>query len=147
VTDSSSQTGPYLLLDTHTLVWSVEDSPRLGVEAKQEINQAAEEERLAISAISPWEIALLVSKGRLKLNADVMEWLRNALGKPGVTLVPLEPEIAVASTRLPWVMHADRADRILVATARYLGVTLVTADGTLLKMARNGHFAAMDATV
>ena len=137
---------PFLLLDTHTLVWSVEYNPILGVRAKQAINRAAREQRVAVSAISPWEIALLVSKGRLKLTADVMDWLREALGKPGVSLIALGPEVAVASTRLPWEMHADPADRILVATARHLGATFVTADRALLEMAGKGHFAAMDAT-
>jgi PIN domain nuclease of toxin-antitoxin system len=143
---SAPARAPILLLDTHALVWSVEDNPRLGVQAKQAINRAAREERVAVSAITPWEIALLVSKGRLKLTADVMDWFRDALGQPGISLVPLEPEIAVACTRLPWEMHADPADRILVATARRLGATLVTADGALLGFARQGHFVGMDAT-
>ena len=76
-----------------------------------------------------------------------MQWIRTALAKPGVRLAPLEPEIAVASTRLPWEMHADPADRILVATARHLGATLVTADRALLDFAGKGHFKALDATV
>jgi len=63
-----------------------------------------------------------------------------------VKLVGLEPEIAVASTRLPFEMHADPADRILVATARHLGATLVTADRALLGPATKGNFRAMDAT-
>ena len=138
---------PLLLLDTHVLVWSVEDNPKLGVQAKKAINEAAREERVAVSAITPWEIALLVSKGRLKLATDVMEWLRAALSLPGVRLSPLEPEIAVASTRLPWEMHADPADRILAATARNLGATLVTADRALLELTGRGHFKALDATV
>jgi PIN domain nuclease of toxin-antitoxin system len=71
-------------------------------------------------------------------------WL--ALAKPGVRLAPLEPEIAVASSRLPFEMHPDPADRILVATARHLGATLVTADGALLDFAGKGHFKAMDAS-
>nr|WP_286676388.1 type II toxin-antitoxin system VapC family toxin [Paracidobacterium acidisoli] len=133
------------MLDTHALVWSVEGNPRLGPQAKREINRAAREQRIAVSAISPWEIALLVSKGRLKLKADVMEWLREVLEKPGIRLIALEPEIAVASTRLPWEMHSDPADRILVATARHLGATLVTADKALLEMSGQGHFRAMNA--
>lgn len=137
---------PLLLLDTHVLVWSIQDSPRLGSAIKGILNNAAIQRRIAISAISPWEIGLLVSKGRLQLGDDVMQWIRAALAKPGVQLVSLEPEIAVASTRLPWEMHADPADRILVATARRLGATLVTADRALLEFARNGHFKALDAT-
>jgi PIN domain nuclease of toxin-antitoxin system len=134
-----------LLLDTHTLVWSVEESPRLGNGAKRAINIAARRNHVAISAISPWELALLVAKGRLSLSIDVMVWVRQALSRPGVNLVPLEPEIAVASTRLPFEMQPDPADRILVATARQLGATLVTADLALLKLARGRHFRAMDA--
>jgi PIN domain nuclease of toxin-antitoxin system len=137
---------PLLLLDTHTLIWSMEDSPRLGQHAKRAINQAASENRVAVSAITPWEVALLVSKHRVTLASEVLNWLHIALGKPGIHLVGLEPEIAVAGTRLPFEMHPDPADRILVATARHLGATLVTADRALLEIALQGNFAAMDAS-
>jgi len=137
---------PLLLIDTHTLIWMVEQTPQLGVQTAEALNRAGRENRIAVSAITPWEIGLLVSKGRLQLGTDVMQWILTALAKPGVRLAPLEPEIAVASTRLPWEMHADSADRILVATARHLGATLVTADSALLEMASKGNFKAMDAT-
>jgi PIN domain nuclease of toxin-antitoxin system len=136
---------PLLLLDTHTLVWSVRDSPRLGSQTKQAINEAAREQRVVVSGITPWEIALLVSKDRLQLGTDLMQWIHVALAKPGVKLAPLEPEIAVASTRLPFEIHGDPADRILVATARHLGATLVTADASLLELAGKGCFRGMDA--
>ena len=146
MTASERDRSPLLLVDTNTLIWMMEEAPRLGVQTAEALNRAGWENRIAVSAITPWEIALLVSKGRLQLGSDVMQWIREALAKPGVRLAPLEPEIAVASTRLPFEMHADPADRILVATARHLGATLVTADGALLEMARSGHFAGMDAT-
>ena len=136
---------PLLLLDTHTLVWSINEGPKLGKGAKESIRVAGDEGRILVSAITPWEIALLVSRGRLTLSADVMDWVRNALTIPGLTLVPLEPEIAVASTRLPFDIHADPADRILVATARHLSAKLVTADKALLELAKEGYFRAMDA--
>jgi PIN domain nuclease of toxin-antitoxin system len=147
VKGSSAQAGQLLLLDTHVLVWTVEGSPKLGQRAKVAINRAARQGRVAVSAISLWEIAMLVGKGRLKLKADVLEWIREALGSPGVQLIHLEPEIAVASTRLPWEMHAHPADRILIATARHLGATLVTADAALLAHAAQGHFAGLNAGV
>ena len=100
---------------------------------------------MLVSAITPWEIGVLVAKGRIDLHQDTMGWVRTALALPGVKLAPLEPEIAVESTRLPWEMHADPADRIMVATARHLGAMLVTADGALLEMARQGNFVGMDA--
>jgi PIN domain nuclease of toxin-antitoxin system len=136
---------PLLLLDTHTLVWSINEGPKLGKGAKESIRIGGDEGRILVSAITPWEIALLVSKGRLTLGTDVMGWVRDALTIPGLTLVPLEPEIAVSSTRLPFEMHPDPADRILVATARHLGATLVTADKALLDLAKERCFRAMDA--
>jgi PIN domain nuclease of toxin-antitoxin system len=145
MTASQKDGSPLLLVDTHTLIWMVEEAPRLGVQAAEALNRAGWENRIAVSAITPWEIAVLVSKGRLQLGADVMQWIREALAKPGVQLVPLEPEIAVASTRLPFEMHIDPADRILVATARHLGATLVTADRALLELAGKGHFKVLDA--
>ncbi len=136
-----------LVLDTHTLVWMVNKSARLGAETAKVLDEASFEDEIAVSAITPWEIALLVSKQRLTLESDVLDWVQGALAKPGLKLVGLEPEIAIASTRLPFEMHGDPADRILVATARHLGATLVTADRALLDMAKKGHFRAIDATV
>lgn len=137
---------PLLLLDTHTLVWSINEGSKLGNEAKESIRIAGDEGRILVSAITPWEIGLLVSKGRLTLEADVMKWVRAALAVPGVALVPLEPGIAVESTRLPFDMNPDPADRILVATARHFGATLVTADQELLKLSKKGHFRGIDAS-
>jgi len=134
-----------LLLDTHTLIWSVEEGPRLGRRSKSTLNAAAIESRIVVSAITPWEIGLLVSKNRLQLGCDVMQWVWQALARTGVRLIPLEAEIAVASSNLPFEMHADPADRILVATARSLGATLVTADERLLEVAAKGYFRVMNA--
>jgi len=134
-----------LLLDTHTLVWLMFGDPKLGRQAKGAIHSACIEELTVVSAITPWEIGVLVSKKRIELYRDVLEWIRDALGLPGVRLWPLTAEIAVASTRLPWEMHPDPADRILVATARSLGATLVTADQALLDFSAKGHFKTLDA--
>ena len=134
-----------LLLDTHTLLWMVENHPRLGAGAAGAMNRAGREDRLSISAITLWEIGLLASKQRIDLHRDVMEWVHEVLALPGLSLVQLLPEIAVTSTRLPFEMHPDPADRILVATARRLGATLVTADRALLDLAGSGRFKAMDA--
>lgn len=134
-----------LLLDTHVLVWSMFGDKRLGEQARDLMRRAARLQSLRVSAITPWEIGLLVSKKRLALHLDVMEWVHNALARPGVTLVALEPEIAVASTQFSFAMHSDPADRILVATARRLGATLVTADEALLALGKAGHLRTRNA--
>lgn len=135
----------HLLLDTHVLLWLMLGEDRLGPVARQRIQAASQVDSLLVSAITPWEIGVLASKKRIDLHRDTMAWVREALSMPGVTLVPLNPEIAVSSTRLPFEMHPDPADRIIVATARQTGATLVTADRALLVLAEAGNFRAMDA--
>jgi PIN domain nuclease of toxin-antitoxin system len=134
-----------LLLDTHVLIWLMFGESKLGSRAKAEIARVGDAGNLHVSAITPWEIGVLVSKKRIDLRRDTLVWIREALSMPGVSLIPLDPEIAVASARLPFEMHSDPADRILVATARQLGAALVTADKTLLDLAKKGYFRAMDA--
>lgn len=134
-----------VLLDTHVLVWLVVGDTRLRLAARRRIDAAAQEQQLWVSAITPWEIGMLVAKGRLVLDRDVMDWLQAVLALPGIRLAPLEPTLAVASTRLPGELHGDPADRLIVATARHLGATLVTADASLLTYGRLGHLSVLAA--
>jgi PIN domain nuclease of toxin-antitoxin system len=127
-----------ILLDTHALVWLLEDSERISEPIHAQIQQAADEDCLFVSAITPWEIAMLVARSRLRLGQDVAEWLAAVLSLPGIRLEPLSPAIAVASTRLSWEVHPDTADRILLATARHLDATLITADQTMLGYGAQG---------
>ena len=134
-----------VLLDTHALVWLVVGDARRRLAVRRRIEAAAQEQQLWVSAITPWEIGMLVAKGRLVLDRDVMEWLRAALALPGIRVAPLEPALAVVSTRLPGELHGDPADRLIVATARHLGATLVTADTALLAYGRLGHVGVLPA--
>ena len=134
-----------LLLDTHVLLWLLRGDPRLSPPVRQRIDEAARQRQLWVSAITPWEIGMLVAKGRLVLDRDVAEWIDAALALPGLQLAPLDPGVAVASTRLPQLFHGDPADRIIVATARHLGAALVTADAVLLAYGGQGHVAVVAA--
>lgn len=134
-----------VLLDTHAFVWLLNGNQRLGRKARKAIQRSLDETAVLVSAISPWEIAMLVGKGRLVLDRDVGEWLRAALALPGVRLEPLSPDISVASTRLPGALHADPADRIIAATARHLGASLVTEDRLLLAYGAAGHIKTIHA--
>lgn len=121
-----------ILLDTHTWIWWAAEVPRrLSASARRAI---ADSPTVGVSAISAWEVAMLVAKGRLELDRDVLVWIRQALALPRVTLLPLTPEIAVRSTRLGDSFPGDPADRILVATARELGAQLVTKDRALRRV-------------
>lgn len=134
-----------VLLDTHALVWLLSGNARLGLRSREAIDVAAKVNKLVVSAITPWEIALLVAKGKLTLGQDVGAWITEALSQPGIRLEPLAPEIAVASTRLPWDIHSDPADRIIVATVRHIDAVLVTADQALLAFGAAGHYKVIPA--
>lgn len=123
-----------LLLDTHCWIWlqsgQVEE---FSSESVKRIRQAASVGMLRVSIISVWEVAMLESKRRIQLEMGCLGWVNQALETPGLSLIPLTPEIAVESTRLPGSLHGDPADRILVATARNIGARLMTRDRLLLK--------------
>jgi PIN domain nuclease of toxin-antitoxin system len=107
------------------------------------IDEAAAIGSLLLSVISVWELGLLESKGRLQLYAPCEQWVRDALAMPGLSLAPLTPEIALASSRLPEPFHGDPADRVIVATARALGARLVTRDTKIREYARKRHLSIL----
>ena len=134
-----------VLLDTHAWVWLLSGSPKINQKALKAVERSLADEAVLLSAISPWEVAMLVSKGRLTLDRDVGEWVQSAVSIPGVRIEPITPEIAVASTRLPGNIHLDPADRLIAATARHLGAVLVTDDQLLLDYGAAGHIKVLKA--
>lgn len=121
-----------IVLDTHVLIWWVNGEKQLSAKAQKAIDQAlAGDSKIMISSISTWEIAMLVSKGRLTLSMDLDSWLETVAAIDGVVFVPLENRIALESVRLPGEFHADPADRIIVALARHYAVPLLTADNKI----------------
>lgn len=136
---------PLLLLDTHVWLWfALGDAERLRVSARKKIEAAAHGGRLAVSVISVWEIGMLETKGRIALGLPCEKWVAAALALPGLRLVGLEPEIAIASSRLPGAIHGDPADRILAATARARDAVLATADERLLEYGKAGLMRVLD---
>ena len=97
----------------------------------RKITQASRYSGLYLSSISLWEITMLESKKRIIFSTDVTSWIKEALSAPGLHLVQLLPEISIDSTRLPGNFHGDPADRIIIATARFLKCPLITADKKL----------------
>lgn len=116
-----------LLLDTHIWLWSLGDPARLGRRVRRELEDQRNE--LWLSPVSTWEVLLLRAKGKMKILADLKEWL--ALATAHTREAPLTHEIVLAAHQLP-LPHPDPADRFLAATAQALDLTLVTADTRLL---------------
>lgn len=122
-----------LVLDTHALIWA-HMGVRIPKKLARRIEAAGRDHQLFISAITPWEIALGVRRGRIKIAGDALEWIAGALDALSAVVASLEPAIAVDAVDLAWD-HADPPDRIIVATARRLGASLVTADPAILAFA------------
>lgn len=134
-----------VLLDTHIWIWYVEgDRARFSPRIEPVVEAAVERGDLLVSAISVWEVAQLDALRRLELTLEVRTWVARALAFPGVRLKGISPAIAIESTRLPGAPHRDPADRMLIATARLTGASLVTCDTRVLAYAAHGHVGVID---
>jgi PIN domain nuclease of toxin-antitoxin system len=132
-----------LLLDTHAAIWITEDKP-LASSAVDAIDAAYRAgTTIFVSAITAWEVGLLVSRNRLGLTARPERWFQRLLSIPGVRQADLSPEILIASSFLPGTPPRDPADRIILATARDLGATLITRDSLLLKYGEDGQVSTI----
>jgi PIN domain nuclease of toxin-antitoxin system len=115
-----------ILLDTHVLVWAVADSKRLSRAASAEIRRSRRHGGIAVSAITLWELASLVARGRIQAYGTIEASVRLLI--ENVTVRPITPEIAALATQFPDDYSRDPADRLIGATARSEGLTLVTRD-------------------
>ena len=88
---------------------------------------------------------MLEARGRISLSLPIEDWVMAALRAKGISLLPLSPEIAIASTRLPGNPHGDPSDRMLMASARVSGGRLATCDREILNYAGSGQLAVLDA--
>lgn len=121
------------LLDTHILLWWHGDRSRLSPEQREIIEAADAKAPLRVSDISLWEVATLHSLGRIHLKIPLREWLEKAVAPPLVRRHGISPPVAAELATLPDSFHRDPADRILVATARVLGATLLTRDRRIVE--------------
>ncbi|HPH03401.1 MAG TPA: type II toxin-antitoxin system VapC family toxin [Spirochaetota bacterium] len=132
------------LLDTH--IWirilNGDEALRLPLFQKQ-LQKHALAGNLRIAAISLWETAMLVAKDRLKLTTEAETWLSTAVTMPGLSVIPIDPAIAVESCSLPGDFHGDPADRLIVASARLIDATLITLDRQILDWAKSGWLRAV----
>jgi PIN domain nuclease of toxin-antitoxin system len=120
-----------LLLDTHVWLWAQESPERMGARVRAQLQDLDSERWL--SAVSVLEIARLLYFGKLRFAKPLKEWIRDSMQAMVASPIEITHEIAAEAYSLPGDLHGDPADRILVATARIHGMTLVSADERLLR--------------
>ena len=121
-----------IVLDTHAWLWFISKPEVLSKGAAEAVSEAVKDKSVLISSISAWEVALLVTKKRLKLSLDVTDWIAKSESLPFIQFVAVSNAIAIKSVNLPQPLHPDPADRIIIATALTAGAALVTKDMKLL---------------
>ena len=117
-----------IVLDTHAWVWFTSDPDRLSARARKAIRASKDR---SISAMSCWELAMLVSRGRLELDRDPLAWMEESLRTNAIELLPLTPTIGVVSVAFGG-FHGDPTDRLILATTQVHGATLVTKDQAII---------------
>jgi len=122
-----------LLLDTHIFIWWSNNSPEISsrLHTIQEAEQSGE--KLNISIMTLWEIAMLAAKGRLEIASSIDSWFERLEEQPNLSILPLNSRIVIESLRLGENFPKDPADQLIAATARVHGLRLVTADERIVK--------------
>lgn len=119
-----------LILDTCAIIWAVSDEARLPLKASAALTDS--ESQVFVSPISAAEIACACESGRLTLDRHWKKWFRHFTGQCGWEIIPLDLDVIEEAYSLPGVFHRDPADRMIVATARLRGLSVVTADEKIL---------------
>ena len=122
-----------ILPDTHALLWLCLEPKRLSRPAAAAIRKAVSTGGIGVASISLWEIAMLIALGRLSPRGTPDAWIAELVETSGVVVKELTPAVAVLSTQFPNDFPADPADRLIAATARAEGLTLITRDVKIRK--------------
>jgi PIN domain nuclease of toxin-antitoxin system len=117
--------GIMVILDTHVWIWYVTECPKLSGKALKAIQNS---DICGVSAISCWEVAMLVEKKRIDFNLSIDVWIKLALEFEKIQLIPLQPGISIQAAKMGDAFHGDPADRIIAATAMISNSILITKD-------------------
>jgi PIN domain nuclease of toxin-antitoxin system len=133
-----------VLLDTCSVIWLANGDTLRG-QAADAIVAAGLAGGIFISPVSAWEVGLLSRPGVgvLQFLPDPKTWFTTVMTGPGIKPAAFTPDIAIDASHLPGNPHGDPADRLIIATARQLGIPIVTRDARILAYARRGYVTAI----
>jgi len=120
-----------IVLDTHVIIWDALTPEQLSESARTAIAQANQADGLIICDISLWEIAMLLQRGRLRVDTDPLRFINLVLQANKTRVQAITPQIATLSTQFPAEINKDPADRLIAATTLAKNATLLTADRNL----------------
>ena len=119
------------VLDTHAWLWLCVEPRRLSTAASRAIRAAVNGDGLAIASITLLEVAMLVARGRVIPRGTPEAWLGELIDRSGVVVKEITPAVAALATHFPEDFPGDPADRLIAATARAEGASLVSRDARL----------------
>jgi len=132
------------LLDTCAAMYLVAKEPMTKVATEAMDKSADLNVPLRVSPITAWEVGMLQGKGRFRSSLTPQRWFETLRTRPGIILCELTPDVLLQSWFLPGKINRDPADRIIAATAREYGFTVITRDRALLDYAEQGHLAVIE---
>ncbi len=134
---------PPLLLDTCAIIW-ISGGKKVAQEAENAISCTFDSNgSIYISPFSAWELGMLMSRGRLPSSINERAMLERLIALNGVSYAEMNADVLINASYLPGPIHKDPADRIIIATAREYGMTILTRDQKILDYADQGHVNAL----
>lgn len=126
-----------ILLDTHILLWLENGDAKLPPRTRGLIDRHWQGGgTVLVSAVTAWEVAMLVERGRIRLDCATQAWFRRCLDRPGFEMVPLSWRVCIQAYELHSLGHRDPGDRLLIATAIERRCALVTQDERIIRYAQ-----------
>lgn len=133
-----------ILLDTPILIWALIEPEKLSNELKQIIEEAQNSNNLYISAISLWEISMLIQKKQINVYERVADFLNSITNIEGLNIININANIAAESNSLPGGFYNDPADTIIIASTRDIAATLITKDQKIIEWAKEGYLKLIE---
>lgn len=122
-----------ILLDTHVWLWWLTETGQLSVKQRDELDRLASKKELALSWVSVWETELLHRKSKIVIELPFDEWVNKATSSDFIHIIGVDISLVLEQRKLPYLFHADPADRLITTTALLMKIPLATFDQKIIQ--------------